>query len=206
MNCPFCGDEVTEGFKYCQKCGGEMPTSGGEGEIFSAPSDLLTPESSITNSSGGHAGAGEPKGTSYVPKQTGGSLVGTFSSSQVAEISAIAGREAFFTSGNKVSDLEKVKGWNWGAFFFGWIWCLGNGLIEVGIGIFLAGFFYLGFIGNIFMGFMGNELAWKRKKFNSVEEFMEIQGKWSKAALLFFSLGLALVLIVLILAAAGDGK
>lgn len=81
---------------------------------------------------------------------------------------------------------EGVKGWSWGAFCLNWIWAIGN---RTWIGL-LCILPIIGFFASIYLGFKGRELAWKNKKWESVEEFDRIQKLWSKwgVALLIASL------------------
>lgn len=72
----------------------------------------------------------------------------------------------------------EIKGWNWGAFIFNWIWGVGNNTYR-------AFFVFIPII-NIFMiislGLKGNEWAWKHKKWESIEHFKQVQRRWSMAA------------------------
>jgi len=70
---------------------------------------------------------------------------------------------------------EGVKGWSWGAFFLNWIWALFN---KTYIGL-LALIPYIGLIFAFYLGFKGRELAWKNKRWNSMEHFNDVQRKWS---------------------------
>jgi len=70
---------------------------------------------------------------------------------------------------------EGVKGWSWGAFFLNWIWALFN---KTYIGL-LALIPYIGLIFAFYLGFKGRELAWKNKRWNSMEHFNDAQRKWS---------------------------
>lgn len=75
----------------------------------------------------------------------------------------------------------ELNGWNWGAFFMGWIWALGMSNI---IGFLLC--FFLGIIGNIIVGVKGNEWAWKSRQFSSVEEFKAVQHSWAVWGVVLF--------------------
>jgi hypothetical protein len=69
--------------------------------------------------------------------------------------------------------------WNWGAFFFSWIWGIANGVR-------LAWFALIPVIGvavAVELGRTGNERAWRGKKWPGPEEFEKTQGRWSAAAL-----------------------
>tara|TARA_B100001059_G_scaffold46785_1_gene39618 strand:- start:4469 stop:4912 length:444 start_codon:yes stop_codon:yes gene_type:complete len=91
-------------------------------------------------------------------------------------------------SGMKQNTLpDGIAGFSWGAFSLNWIW---GGFNKTYIG-FLALVPYIGFIVAIYLGFKGRELAWKNKKWDSVEHFNRVQKKWS-------IWGLCLLLIPLI--------
>lgn len=70
---------------------------------------------------------------------------------------------------------EGIKGWSWGALFLNWIW---GGFNKTYIGFF-ALIPYIGFIVAIYLGIKGRELAWKNKRWESVEHFNRVQRKWS---------------------------
>lgn len=81
---------------------------------------------------------------------------------------------------------NEIKKWNWGAFFFNWIWGACHGIywtlaiIIVNIIPYIGGFITLGLC--IYLGFKGNELAWKAKPWPNVSEFLNKQRKWAIAA------------------------
>lgn len=70
---------------------------------------------------------------------------------------------------------DGVKGFSWGAFFLNWIW---GGFNKTYIGFF-ALVPYIGFVMVVYLGFKGRELAWKNKRWESVEHFNRVQKKWS---------------------------
>lgn len=92
---------------------------------------------------------------------------------------------------------EELRGLNWGAFFLGWIWAIGNKTL---IGFLLC--FFLGGIGNIICLFIGNDMAWKNRHFASVEEFKAVQKAWFSWGLAIFLIGIAICIISIILALA----
>ena len=74
-----------------------------------------------------------------------------------------------------IDSINDIKGWNWGAFFFNWIWGLFNGVYWPLV-LFIIPFIpVVGQLGTliicIFLGAKGNEWAWKAKSWSSVEEF-----------------------------------
>lgn len=80
------------------------------------------------------------------------------------------------------------KRFNWGAFWFTWIWGLCNRtyitLVIFPIAIltlipFVGGLIQLGCC--IWFGIKGNEWAWQNKKWDSIEHFHEVQKIWAIA-------------------------
>lgn len=71
---------------------------------------------------------------------------------------------------------DGVKGWSWGAFFLNGIWAIGN---RTWIGL-LAFVPYLGWLVAIWLGFKGREMAWKNRKWDSLEHFNRVQRRWSQ--------------------------
>jgi hypothetical protein len=87
---------------------------------------------------------------------------------------------------------EQIKGWNWGAFFFNWIW----GLVHK-VWISLLMFIPIVNLGvMIYLGLKGNELAWEKGSWKSIEVFHARQRKWAIAAGIVFGLYLILVVFV----------
>ena len=68
-----------------------------------------------------------------------------------------------------------VGGWSWGAFLLNWIWAIGN-RTWIGLLCFVP---YIGFLCSIYLGVKGRELAWKNKRWDSLEHFNRVQQKWS---------------------------
>lgn len=83
---------------------------------------------------------------------------------------------------------EDIKKWNWGAFGATWLWGLFNetfiGLLGLIPGINLIVSFYL--------GSKGNELAWKNKRWESIEEFNKVQKVWARFGWIIFVLSIVL--------------
>ena len=93
----------------------------------------------------------------------------------------------------------KFNSFNWGAFLIGWIWCLFNGKIWLGILLFLMRFFYNDFnniphivlayfvfvlVIGINLGRKGNKIAWNHKEWKSVEAFEKAQKSWMIAGII----------------------
>lgn len=101
-------------------------------------------------------------------------------------------RAALNTVINTKNTTRGIKGWNWAAYglsliwgpFNGlWLWCLVLLAIlykfDGSISILIV------FIVSLFLGFKGNELAWKFGKWKSPKEFISIQQKWRIWGILF---------------------
>ncbi len=74
----------------------------------------------------------------------------------------------------------QLQGFNVGAFLLNFIWAIGN---QTWIGL-LSLVPYVGFIMAIVLGVKGNEWAWQNRRWESIEQFQEVQKKWTKAALI----------------------
>lgn len=77
---------------------------------------------------------------------------------------------------------ENIKGWNWGAFGLTLIWGIYH---RVWISL-LTLIPLIGLPVKIYLGIFGNELAWKKNKWNSVEQFKQAQQKWRIWGILAF--------------------
>ena len=80
---------------------------------------------------------------------------------------------------------KPISRWNWGAFFFHWIWGIFNGCP-------IAFLWFVPVIGPLVMPFVlgakGNEWAWQNKTWRDEYHFQEVQKRWSQAALIIFVL------------------
>jgi hypothetical protein len=92
-------------------------------------------------------------------------------------------RQTELPSGNDPARLPEVRGWNWGAFFFTWLWAFAHRLPVLGVVsliIFLTpvlSIFTLVFA--VHLGRRGNELAWRRRPFASLEDLRATQRAWA---------------------------
>ncbi|MGB7442418.1 MAG: serine/threonine-protein kinase [Coleofasciculaceae cyanobacterium] len=89
-----------------------------------------------------------------------------------------SGQGGLFNSSVPVPD--EIKGWNWGAFLMPWFWALTNN-VWVGLLAFVP---QIGWIIAIALGVRGNELAWKSRKWRSLEQFKAHQRGWAIAGTL----------------------
>lgn len=114
---------------------------------------------------------------------------------------------------NNTQIPSNIKSFNWGSFVMWNWWGLWNGsprlfLLYIAITGFgplllcteVAGLMFLGacfdwfispiilFILSIYYGINGNKIAWKNKKWESVEEFENSSKKWNVAGIIIFGL------------------
>ncbi len=87
----------------------------------------------------------------------------------------------------------EIRGWNWGAFFLGWIWGICNSVWIALVQLIPFAFVWL--VMAFILGAKGNEWAWKAKKWDSVEHFKRVQKNWALAALTVFLVGVAILIL-----------
>ncbi len=97
--------------------------------------------------------------------------------------------------GRGIIPPDGVKGWSWGAFWWNWIWAIFN---RTWVGL-LALIPYVGVIMAIYLGVKGRELAWRNKRWDSLEHFNRVQRRWSIWSLvmfLFAMLGIVAAIVI----------
>jgi hypothetical protein len=77
--------------------------------------------------------------------------------------------------GSSITPPIGVRGWSWGALLLNWIWAVFN---KTWIGL-LCLVPYVGFLVSIYLGVKGRELAWRNKRWESLEHFNQVQKRWS---------------------------
>lgn len=87
----------------------------------------------------------------------------------------------------------EVRGWNWGAFVFGWLWGIFN---RVWISL-LTLIPLVSLVMVFVLGAKGNEWAWQKKSWDSVEHFKRTQRRWARAAAVVTALSLLGAVLVL---------
>ena len=97
---------------------------------------------------------------------------------------------------------EELKGWNLGGLFIPFVWGPFNrvwiGLAVLSVGLLpippLLGLLLYGPVAMI-VGMRGNELAWRARKWDSVDHFRLVQGQWAKWGWISFIIFIATILI-----------
>ncbi len=86
---------------------------------------------------------------------------------------------------------NEARYWNWGAFVFGWIWGLGNGVNSALFSLIpIVGFFV-----RIYLGLKGSELAWQTGKWPTVAAFAKTQRYWAIAAGIFLAVAVLIAIL-----------
>ena len=94
---------------------------------------------------------------------------------------------------NKFDFPEGMDRFNWGAFFLGWVWAAA---MESVTGVLLS--IFLGFVGNLIIGFRGNKMAWQAREFKDLEDFIWIQEEWTRWGLIVFIITFSVSIIATI--------
>lgn len=95
------------------------------------------------------------------------------------------------TSGQGSAALvpQDIKGWNWGAFLLAPYWPFSN---QVWIGL-LSWIPLVGVVMALILGAIGNEWAWKSRRWRSVQVFKSHQRAWTTWGLILWGLGLTVL-------------
>ena len=129
----------------------------------------------------------------------------------VANDAAMSEEPETNTSGMKRGEVPRdIKRWNWAAFLMAPIWGIFSGvpiaalMFAVYLPVFPSTLRIMTLMGaSLFLGFRGNELAWRGKKWRSVKHFKSVQQRW-----VVWSIGLnlaGLVLLILLTGSAAEG-
>jgi hypothetical protein len=90
---------------------------------------------------------------------------------------------------------EEIKGWNWGAFIFNWLWGLFNGTYIALLSLIP----YVGIIMMIILGVKGNEWAWRYKRWDNVEHFKRVQKKWTITGMILIGIAILGIIVALVI-------
>lgn len=125
-----------------------------------------------------------------------------------------------------------LKSFNWGGFVFGWLWAVFNGIFYPlvnlivcifvivvyivqlihgtseffeggGLAILLFGLVVNFLVVRFNLGFKGYEMAWKSKRYTSVQNFVMSQNTWRNVSIVVFILSMVLLILTLIIVGAG---
>ena len=91
---------------------------------------------------------------------------------------------------------DELTKWNWGAFLWGPIWALGHRLWVHGVvGLVLSFIPFVGLGVSVYFALKGNRWAWDRGGYSSHEELRAKERAWAWAALVFYGLLVALIVL-----------
>jgi len=217
MTCQKCGFQNNDAVKFCIECGSPLeydssdfydtdeksgyPEQAGYPERAGYPEQTGYPErAGYPEQTGYPERAGYPEQTGY-PERAGYPERDTFRSGMARGYSIVC--NTYLPSGNDPKLVNMAReGWNWGAFFFTWIWLVCHNMVPFGIGLLLASFFFgpLSLIASFYLGAKGNELAWTYKPFRNLQHFEETERVWSRWGLGLFLVSMGGALIFLFLA------
>ena len=80
-----------------------------------------------------------------------------------------------------VDHIRELYGdqWNWGAFFWNWLWLVAHRQYVWAIPAFLLNFVPFGGLAiSIWLGMHGSELALEKRRFSGEPEFVAVQNAW----------------------------
>lgn len=86
-----------------------------------------------------------------------------------------------------------VKGWSWGAFLLNIFWALGN---RTWIGLLML-VPYVWYVMPFVLGYKGREWAWQNRRWESFEQFQQVQRDWTIAGIVLVG-GLAILTAIAI--------
>jgi len=87
----------------------------------------------------------------------------------------------------------ELKGWNWGAFFWTWVWGIGNGTYIA----LLALIPFVGWVMMFVLGAKGNAWAWQNKRWDNSAHFKRVQRIWRWCALGVYAGFIIIALLVI---------
>lgn len=87
-------------------------------------------------------------------------------------------------TGKSATIPPEIQRWNWGAFFFNWIWGIGN---KTYIAL-LALIPFVGIVMVFVLGAKGSKWAWQNKRWSGIEHFKDVQRLWAIVGLIFFGI------------------
>jgi len=118
-------------------------------------------------------------------------------------------------SSSSVQVERELGKWNWGAFYFGWIWGVFNkvyvALVQLVVSILSFAFTVMGLgiiaplfglinIGiSIWLGVKGSQMAWDNGAYRNLEHFRSSRHNWNVAAAICFGICVFIIIVSLLL-------
>ncbi len=98
------------------------------------------------------------------------------------------------STANDSKILEELKGFNWGAFILTFYWAI---RFKLWLFVVVAFIPYASLVASIYCGINGNEIAWKSRSWESIEQFKSAQNVWTGTGILLAVIVLFINLLVL---------
>lgn len=113
-------------------------------------------------------------------------------------------------------DQRELRQWNWGAFFFGWLWGVCHkvwfALIQLAVALIPSVLSMMGIrnllvlvvcslicLGvSVWLGLKGTRVAWDNGAWASIDQMRRSRSKWNIAALVCFVLSVVLALVMIV--------
>ncbi len=170
--CPYCGEEILEKAIKCKHCGEMLKQNIVQHNMKKCPFCA-----------------------EYIPQNANYCNICESSLDNIKSNNATPSIE-FSTEQNNKIDKNYLNQWNWGAFWFTWIWGIANKSYLTLLTLIPC----FNFVWMFVCGFKGNEWAWKNKSWTSIEEFTQVQKKWATISNII--VGIILVLSIVLLSIA----
>ncbi len=214
MYCSNCGFALNDLDKKCPRCGTAVPQDGVQSSEDSDGRVDISVDDFDDDSDAGWSGFDDRPEVKqptqqYAPQQPQQQYQPQYDQqpkpypSQPAAHGGYAGEN---TSGMDTTVPPQVQnmGFSWGAFGLTWIWGIGNQVWIAFLGFLIGLVPYLGALGNIvfyiWLGMNGHELAWKKRRFDSLEQFQSTMRVWNTWGLVMFIGSIVLMGAVMIIA------
>ena len=129
-------------------------------------------------------------------------LTGAQHSEPAAQASPYDAPDAMMTADENTSGQGKAaavpegaRGLSWGGFLLTPLWGIFNGTYIALLSLIP----YVGILVSIWMLVKGREMAWRNKRWDSVERFNKVQKNWATAGLIIVALAIASVILAFVL-------
>ncbi|MQG37895.1 MAG: hypothetical protein FI719_06045 [SAR202 cluster bacterium] len=197
VSCHQCQDTNDARSQYCWTCGCEMS------ESIPVASTSNIQATATSNNQAGDSASTSPNNLTHPPSNQVDSQQSLNAGTQKQAPHTTEEIPLQNTSGKSNGEIPHgVKRWNWAAFLMPAVWGLFSGVPFTGL-LFAAAFLpsnaqlLIMIAASLFLGYKGNELAWRGKKWRSVEHFNSFQQQWTSWSIrLSAVIGVILVIFI----------
>lgn len=97
----------------------------------------------------------------------------------------------------KEIDITKINRWSWGGFFLNWVYLIGmKAKWWIIILVFICNSIpVINIASLIYIGLEGRRMAWKQRKWQSFNQYLQVQKKWDIWGFVIFIISLILGVI-----------